>query len=207
MSRAEVLQLPGSEGMPTPDPVILESLYRIEQGLCVGWSKYLLDWRRTPPRVLEHERTRKPLELERWYICLRTHDGVIRMLFRNESPKGDPWPLDRRVVERLLGDLARRMKPAQIAKLATDAASEHTELRKRRMANLQQDVLAANKRKIEEVFEGDNLNLPAAASMRRDGRIVSYPGQGDRSSHHENITMTPQERGWELPDYEKELKE
>lgn len=206
MSKAEVLKLPGGDGAPMPPDNVLEALFRLEPNLCVGFSRFALDWTKRPPTVLHHERTRRPLEMPRWYLVLKTHDGRLRMLFRVEDAEGKPLPLDARLVQRLLGDLLRRLgSPQKVVQAVQDAHAETHRLRESRMARLREDVLSANRTKISEVFEGNNLELPAAASMRRDGRIVSYPGQGDRSSHHENITMTPQERGWELPDYAKEL--
>lgn len=194
----------GSAG-PQPEVAVLRALYRLEPNLCLAFSEWFLDFSTQPPSVLETLQG-NPIPHPRWHVFLNHPERGFHHLFAVESPDGEAWPLDMRVVQRIGGDLARQgLTGEEVAKLVEEAQADEKTRQMKKYDDLRRDELEANKSQINEVMKGDNIDQGPSGQQVRDQKIVSYPGMADRSSHHDNIRTTPQERGWEKPDYKEEI--
>jgi hypothetical protein len=188
----------------------LEALYRIDRNICVAWSEYFLDRTVSPPTPLIARGS--PILWGRWHVFLKAPGRLIHMFQHQTMPQDENGvpeflPLDMGVVDRILSDLGRHMNADEIWNFYQDSTLRDRMLKQERFKNLRLDELKANKSKIAEVLEGDNAELPANPNaMARDKKIYSYGGQGSsRGTSNNTIPTTIEERGWEKPDYAKEI--
>ena len=201
----------------TPDghPSIPESLIRelkaLSPRLGLVWSEFILD---PEPGIhkglpLIHETTGFPVHYSdgkgRWHVVLAPEDGgQPHYLFTHQTADGTYLPADSRISKKIREDAGRTMSADQINRMVELGKQAEKRKYAEKYASLQDDTLRANKTKIEEMFDNVERGIVSGGSTR-DQKIVSYPGQTDRGTHHDNIPMSSEEQGWELPDYAKEM--
>ena len=187
---------------PSPDGSVLRGLLRINPGLYPVWKRWVMDWTTGRPLVtLAGDRIEHP----RWHIII-DHREKQTHLFAVQDEAGIPLPLDGRVCEKILRDVGRHMTAEQINEMLDAAREERDRKQLGRYNELQQDVAKANKTKISEVFEGDNIKKGPSGNSR-DATVFSYEGAPNRKSGAEQQLPTDaKDEGWELPDWEMEMK-
>lgn len=179
---------------------MLRALRAIDPNLQAIWRWHYLD-RRTGNDLLRQDLS--PIPHPRWHIVLRTKERWAH-LFEVCTEEGDFAPLDHRVPLKIRSDVARHFSADEILRQVDAAEATQLERREARHGELRQDTLKANRRKLGEIFDGDNIRKGESKNTR-DARILSYPGQPVRRSGFDAIETTPKEEGWELPDLAKEM--
>lgn len=96
-----------------------------------------------------------------------------------------------REVYGLEADAARWMSPSEILRQVHEAREAADAKRKQDLREEKLEHFKANDRRIRDLLAGKE--------PRRDAKIVSYPGQGNRGSRG-RVEKDSREDGWELPD-------
>lgn len=177
------------------DPVVVRELFAIDARLFVTWSELHLDLTCGRPLL---RMDGSPIRNPRWHVWTTDGAGVVHHLF-------DVAVLDHRVPRKIRADVARHLTEEQIHDRIDAAQASAKERKDARWKELRSDTVAANRRKFDEILEGDNL-MRGPSRNTRDARILSYPGQAHRGSAFDTVPMTPAEEGWELPDTKREME-
>lgn len=202
-------------GGPSIEPSVLRRLRCISPGLKAVWRNYRFD-AFNPDVPLHAERGEfagKPVPWPggwgRWIMFHQAPGKRAEFLFVVQRKDGRFFPLDGRVCNQLAGDLARQMKPEQIAEYMQQIDEDSRRALKKRLEELQGDTFAANPQKVRQALESVNRKGESDAPSRRGraAKAIIYPGMDSHASSAERgqIPTTPKEEGWELPDVKEEL--
>ena len=152
---------------------------------------------------------------ERWYVFRDCEDGTQMCLFAVEREWTDiatgrrmgefQVPSMVNTVDRIMGDLARRMSPDEISDFLEEREGNVKERRNALYDDLREDEFKENKTIIKELMDTPAALNHGVEENKRDSKIFSYPGQSNRGTHNESIKRTADDIGWVKPDYKKEL--
>ncbi len=190
----------GSSGHPHLDEHIMEELLRFCPNLLVTFSEYDIDKLTGKPRF--NAMLNGPMERPRWHIWKECDDGVTRHLFEVDNGHGEYAPVDRRVIDKMKGDLiSRGYSPEWIAQRMDDNQLELQKRREQAMQDYDEDFATSNAKLFSDALAGIKT-----MKSTRDPKIMSYKGQGNRGTATEQIPLTDKEFGLEkgdLPDISK----
>lgn len=195
---------------PAVEPSVTRRLRSIHPGLKPVWKRYRLDYFTGNWLIAEQgEFSGRPVPWDfgggRWVMCLENSQG-FHLVFVVRDEDGRYMPLDHRVCDRLVLDafMSARHKPDELAAIISDSGMVRTDSLRAKLTDLREQFTRANRRKFEEVLEGDNMTRGESPS--RSARIFSYNGQPiRRTSRDDAIELTPEEKGYEVPDWKKEI--
>jgi len=188
------------KGGPTPEPGVLRALEAIDPHLSAIWRWNYLD-RKTGGDLLRQDGS--PIPHPRWHVVLRTKETWTH-LFAVEDEEGDFRGLDHRVPAKIRADAGRHLSAEEINRRVDEAKAAIHAASAGKFEDLRALTLKANRKKIGEVLEGQNVNR-GVSNNTRDAKIISYRGQPNRRSGFDSIPTTSEEEGWELPDFTKEM--
>lgn len=190
----------------TPDRHVSQALRRIDPGLYLVYKRFICD---THGNALKDTKTGMLARRPRWHVYLDHASGEQHWLFAVEDREGGHQHPTMSVPERILGDVARHASANEIEDMLRNAEEEKTNKDAKNMEDLRDEMFKANKGKLREMLSDVN-NIHGEGSgpqeNKRARKIVSYDGQKNRSTPDDNtIDLTPEEDGWEIPDWEKEM--
>lgn len=191
-------RLASDSDAPSASESVRLDLEAIDKGLYLVWRKRYMDLTTGEALATRAGYIHRP----RWYVFLdHPLEGQV-FLFRVEDENNEPLPLDGRVAHRIRSDIGRHLDAEEVNRRIAEASEQGLAARRAAWEQRQGDVVAANPRKIAEVFEGDNLNRGPSRNVR-DPKTFSYDGAAHRASaaEQEGIPLTPKEEGWELPEH------
>lgn len=201
------MELFSASDAPSVDRGVLARLHRLDRKLLLTFSHFAIDpttsrpvevhpspdWEDDPEARAHLVRRGNAFFLldPCYHLWTETPDGRPMLVQSYPISKGGFGHLQ---VAALEADVARRMKPSEIAALWWKNQNDAKEREAKKLAQDRDDLIRANESRIHDlVFEGKR--------GVRDAKIASYPGQGKRSTPGE-IMMDDKEAGWEKPDHE-----
>lgn len=145
-------------GGPSIEPAVLRRLRSISPGLTPVWRNMMWDpW--NPDVALIAERGEHagsavpwPGGGGRWLIFHDAPGKRVEFLFVLQTKDGAYHPLDGRVCDQLVTDLARTMDPSQIAEYMQQIDERSRAKIKAKMADLQEQKFTQNRRKTREAM-------------------------------------------------------
>ena len=200
-------------GGPSIEPSVLRRLRSISPGLRTIWRNHRWD-PFDPDHALITKSGPGTGEPVPWQMgggrFLMFHDagkGCVEFLFVIQTRSGAYHPVDHRVCDRLVADLARTMTPSQIVDYAEQLDVKSRLRLKEKLDDLNLQKFSQNPRKVREAMESIGTGREAAIEHTRSPAAIFYPGMDSHESSAERrqIPLTPSEEGWELPDVKKEL--
>ena len=194
------MELYNASDAPSIDKGVLVRLKRLDPLLHVTFSHYSIDPARSVPlevtpspdweddseamrRLTKHGGANYLLDPAH-HLWTATPNGRYLLVQSYPAPVG----FGHREVARLEADVARYMRPSDIAALIHRKQADHAEREKSRYSGYREDLASANKSRIGALMDGD-LGI-------RDARIASYPGQSNRSAPGQ-VRKDAGEDGWE----------
>jgi hypothetical protein len=175
-----------SEDGQKPDRAVVAEIKRIDPTIYPVWRIWHMDQiTGAPLQTSDGRRFKNP----QWYIVKECRDGRSRVLFTA------PY-LDGRVPRRLRADAGRHLRHQDINLILDEQAARAKERNEASYDQQQKDFIAANRKKLRTVFEGDNLKRPI---RKRDEKIISYSKQTQHTSGRESIVPDSKELGFEVP--------
>jgi len=189
---------------PSIDHGVLLRLKRLDPLLRVTYSHFTIDPHFTTPVEVHPqpdwedapgtmERVRKRgnsyyLHDPTFYLWSSTPDGQWVLVNYYPAESG----FAHREVMKLEEDVGRYMTPSEIARLVQKGADNWTQREGERWESFRLDKIRANKARIEGLVEKEDYGV-------RDAKIVSYPGQKNRSTPG-TVHKDADEDGWETMD-------
>jgi hypothetical protein len=180
---------------PSVERSVLARMKRLDPQLRVTFSPYALDPMTCTP--IEQSGILDPYTGE--YNTGLVEDPAFYLWRKDECSshhvfvKAFPRFTDREVLA-LERDVARFNRPQDIMRIFHERDTARREKALANKRELQNDKIAANARRIDDLVLGGKTS-------RRGGRSYGYSGQGSKGSPGD-VEMDPREGGWELPEQE-----
>jgi len=191
------------QGALTPPQEILHALKQIDPGLFPVFAEWRINPKTGTPVV--HPLLKGPIYEPRWHLYFfNKEQQKYYYLFPHEDKEKGFLPLDMRVVKRLAGDLGRQgLSADQIDGLLSSAEKAKDQALRETYEDLQTEFFKANKKKLQYAFE----HPEEIVNNVRETKTISYEGMDKHTSsaEKEKIEKTPEELGWEMVDWDKEL--
>jgi hypothetical protein len=184
---------------PAPDPSVLRELHNIDPGLYVIWRELAIDYITGENLIVTRKGRLANILMPCWHVCLMDSRGTHHHLFNWVNEDGKGLPLDQRVPKRIRADVGRHLDAKKINDEIDRAAEKAQEKKTKTYDDTMEDFRKANPRKLREAKEAFERGDAGDSIPKRDPKIVSYTGQGDRSTKRGTIPISNKEAGFEMP--------
>lgn len=182
-------------GSLVPDRVIVEELQKLDPNLFVQPAMYEIS--KIDGRMLIFN-DGKPHLKPRFHIWIGDPQDKNKnhYLFAVENDDGSFRPLDRRVIDKIFGDIARTqgMTKEQILNLMENGRKEAVEKTQAKLDDLLESVLKEN---------APVINSERDLKTVRDQKAFSYAGQTHKDTSAKEIPLTNEEIGIIIPTAEE----
>ncbi len=187
---------------PSIEPAVLARLKRLDNQLCVTFSKFVINPLTSIPLECNPGPDWEPQHLARvadrggssyllepsFHLWAKAGDGRWYHVMQYLAEGG----FGHREVESLEADAARTMRPSDIVEAIRRGQHDVEERRQAAYRERHDDTSKANEGRIRDLIFHDKSGV-------RQAKIASYPGQVNRSTPGD-LLMDAKEDGWDLPE-------